>query len=65
MTSKCQSIGELGTLYEKKFGKNLTMPKKTEREDPIVSPGNVCYAEKKKEPFWYSFLGQQVKFEIL
>ena len=31
-TSKCQSIGESGPFYEKKFlKKSLTMPKKTER----------------------------------
>ena len=32
---------------------------KTERGDPLVSPGMVCYAEK---PFWFSSLGQMVQF---
>ena len=39
--------------------KNLTVPKKSERGDPLVSPGMVCYAEK---PFWFSSLGQIVQF---
>ena len=34
--------------------KSRTMPKKFERRDPLVSPGNVCYAEKKEKPFWFS-----------
>ena len=35
-TSKCQSIGEFRTFYENKaFEKSLTMPKETEREDPL------------------------------
>ena len=37
------------TLLRKKFGKNLTMPKKTERGDPLVSPSIVCYAGKKRK----------------
>ena len=84
-TSKCQSIGELGTLLWKKIWKKSHNAEKTENEDPLgllnihfvaklaqnwkvdplVSPGNVCYAEKKEKPFWFSSLGQQVKFEIL
>ena len=35
------------------FKKSLTMPKKTEKRDPLVSPGTVCYAEKY---FWFSSL---------
>ena len=31
--------------------KSLTMPKKTEREDPLVSHGIECYKEKGK-PFF-------------
>ena len=30
------------------FEKSLTMSKKTERGDPLVSPGILCYAKKKK-----------------
>ena len=45
-TSKCQSIGEFGTFYEKKkLKKSLTMPKeKNLKGDPLVSSGIVCYA---------------------
>ena len=35
--------------------------KKTER-DPLVSPAIVCYAEKRKKTFGFSYLGQQVQF---
>ena len=42
--------------------KSLTMPKKTERGDPLVSPGMVCYAGKQEKPFWFSSLGQMVPF---
>ena len=36
-----------GTLWGKNFPKkSLTVPKKIERGDPLVSPGMVCYAEK-------------------
>ena len=37
---------------------------KTERVDPLVSPGKVLRGKKEKL-FWFSSLGQQVKFEIL
>ena len=46
----------------KVFWKSLTMPKKTERGDPLVSPGMVCYAGKQEKPFWFSSLGQIVQF---
>ena len=36
--------------------------KKTERVDPLVSPGMVCYAEKQEKPFWFSSLGHMVQF---
>ena len=35
---------------------------KTQRWDPLVSHGIVCYAEKKEKPFWFSSLGQRVHF---
>ena len=41
------------------------MPKKTERGDPLVSPGMVCYAEKQEKPFWFSSLGQMVQFDAI
>ena len=55
---------EGGTLWGKNFflEKSLTMPKKTERGDPLVSPGMVCYAGKQEKPFWFSSLGQMVQF---
>ena len=38
------------------------MPNKIEWEDPLVSPGMACYAEKQEKPFWFSSLGQMVHF---
>ena len=35
---------------------------KTERGDPLVSPGMVCYAGKQEKAFWFSSLGQIVQF---
>ena len=61
--AKHQKI-EGGTLWGKFFSgkKSLTMPKKSERGDPLVSPGMVCYAGKQEKPFWFSSLGQMVQF---
>ena len=42
--------------------KSLTMQKKTEREDHLVSPGIVCYAEKEEKHCWFSSLGQMIQF---
>ena len=44
------------------FEKTHNAEKKTERGDPLVSPGIVCYAEK---PFWFSSLGQMVQFDTI
>ena len=44
------------------FRNKVTMPKKTERGDALVSPGMVCYAEKEEKPFWLSSLGQMSQF---
>ena len=38
------------------------MPKKSEKGDPLVSPGIVCYAEKEEKAFWFSSLGQIIQF---
>ena len=38
------------------------MPKKNEREDPLVSPGMVWYAGKHEKPFWFSSLDQIEQF---
>ena len=44
---------------KKNFWKKcLTMPKKTERRDPLVM---VCYAGKQEKPFWFSSLSQIVQ----
>ena len=34
-------------------------------EDPLVSPGFVCCAEKKEQLSWLSSLGQMVQFDTL
>ena len=47
------------TIFRKK---SLTMLKKSEREDPLVSTGIVCYAEKHKILFWFSSLSQMFQF---
>ena len=38
------------------------MLKKSKREDPLVSTGIVCYAEKHKILFWFSSLSQMFQF---
>ena len=48
-------------MFPKKY---LTMPKKPERGDPLVSPGTVRYAEKHEKAFWFSSLGEMVQFDI-
>ena len=55
---------EGGTLWGQFFsGKKVSQcRKKTERGDPLVSPGMVCYAGKQEKPFWFSSLGQIVQF---
>ena len=44
------------------FRKKVSQSQKNERGDPLVSPGMVCYAEKQEKTFWFSSLGQIVKF---
>ena len=55
---------EGGTLWGKIFfrKKSLTVPKKIEWGDPLVSSGMVCYVGKQKKPFWFSSLDQIVLF---
>ena len=43
-TSNFQVLVNWEHFYEKKIEKSPTMPKKTEREGPLVSSGIVCYA---------------------
>ena len=50
--------GPFGIFLEKKS----QCRKKTERGDPLVSPGMVCYAEKREKPFWSSSLDQMIQF---
>ena len=49
-----------GEIFFRK--KSLTMPKKSERGNPLVSPGIVCYAEKEEKLFWFSSLSQMFQF---
>ena len=53
-----QTIGELGTLSEKKLKKKSRNAEKTERGDPWSCP--VLYLREK--PVWFSSLGQGVQF---
>ena len=46
------------------FRKKVHNAEKTQR-DPLVSPGTVCYAEKQEKPFWFSLLGQMVRFDTI
>ena len=39
--------------------------KKKLKGDHLVSPGNVWYAEKKGNTFWFSSLGQMVQFDTI
>ena len=61
--AKQQKI-EGGPFNEKKIleKKVSQCRKKTERGDPSVSPGMVCYAGKQEKPSWFSSLGQMVQF---
>ena len=58
--AKLQNI-EGGPLGENLSRKKVSTTKKTERGNPLVSPGIVCYAEK-EEHFRFSSLGQPVQF---
>ena len=40
-----------GPFGEKNPKKSLTVPKKIEMGDPLVSPGMVCYAGQQEKPF--------------
>ena len=60
LTSKCQSIGELGTFYEKKTEKKFHKAEKT-KEGPF---GLVRYCMLCGKLFWFSSLGQQVQFGV-
>ena len=54
----------MGTLWEKNLPKKcITMPKKL--KGVLVSSGIVCYAEKKKKPFWSSSLGLMAQFDTI
>ena len=47
--SKCKSIVDFGTFYEFFLKKSLTMPKKTEREDPLGFFNNHSVAKLQKK----------------
>ena len=44
------------------FEKKSRSAEKSERGEPLVSPGMVCYAEKQEKLFWFSSLDQMVQF---
>ena len=46
--------GAFGAFFQKKSHN----AKNTERGNPLVSPGTVCYAEKQGKPFWFSSRGE-------
>ena len=55
-----------GSFGGKIFEKNVSQcRKKSERGDPLVLPGMVCYAEKRGKPFWSNSLGQMVQFDTI
>ena len=65
-----QNIKKIVPLRKKKFEKNfrkkcLAVPKKIESGDSLVSPGTERYAGKQEKPFWFSSLGQMVKFDTI
>ena len=47
------------------FRKKVSQCRKNERGESLVSPGMVCYAEKKEKPFWFSSLDQIVHFDAI
>ena len=49
-------------LERQKFRNKVLQCRKTERGDPLVSPGMVCYAGKQEKPFWFISLSQMVQF---
>ena len=49
-----------GPLVKNKFSKKKS--RSAEKNETLVSPGMVCYAEKQEKPFWFSSLGQMVQF---
>ena len=53
---------EVGPFGGKNREKSPTLPKKTGRMDPLVSPGIVYYAEKEEILFLFKSLGQMIQF---
>ena len=47
-------------IFQRPFCRKIS-----EKWDPLVSPGIVCYAEKKEKLFWFSSLGQMLQFETI
>ena len=47
---------------EETVKKSPTLPEKTGRMDPLVSPGIVYYAEKEEILFLFKSLGQMIQF---
>ena len=75
-TSKCQSIGELGTLLRKKnlkkFSQGGPFEEKNFPKKCLAMPKNmkggpfglVRYCMLRGKPFWFSSLGQRVQFNV-
>ena len=49
-------LGPFGEFFE------VSQCRKKLKGDPLVSPGIVCYAEKNEKSFWFSSLGDTLKF---
>ena len=47
------------------FRKTSHNAKKTEKGDPLVSPGMVYHAEKEEKLFWFSSLSQMSQLETI
>ena len=55
--------GPFGEIFFSK--KKSRSAEKNEREESLVSPGMVCYAEKQEKPFSFSSLDQIVHFDAI
>ena len=52
-------------MVKKIFRKKSQNAKKTEKGDPLVSPGMVYHAEKEAKLFWFSSLSQMSQLETI
>ena len=62
-SSLSQNIKKLkGEHFGEVFSKKVSQCQKKLMGDPLVSSGMVCYVEKEEKLFWFSSLGQMIKF---